>query len=76
MHATREPRCGRMAPPACRGQPHSRTGIAFVAGPAVGPVATGKLSPTDLVPLFRGLAGAGPDPPQPAIRAFALKPPS
>jgi len=57
---------------------HSRTGIAFVAGPAVHTRGdAGWLSPTDLVPLFRGLAGAGPtDPVQPAIRAFALLKPS
>jgi hypothetical protein len=57
---------------------HSRTGIAFVAGPAVHARGdAGELSPTDLVPLFLGLAGAGPaDPVRPAIRAFALKQPS
>ena len=57
---------------------HSRTGIAFVAGPAVQARGdAGELSPTDLVALFRGLADAGPaDPAQPAIRAFALKQPS
>jgi len=57
---------------------HSRTGIAFVAGPAVQARGdAGELSPTDLVPLLRGLAGAGPaDPAQAAIRAFALKQPS
>ncbi len=53
---------------------HSRTGIAFVAGPAVQARGdAGELSPIDLAPLFRGLAGAVPaDPAQPAIRAFAL----
>ena len=56
---------------------HSRTGIALVAGPAIQARGdAGELSPTDLVPLFRGLAGGPVDPVQPAIRAFALKQPS
>ncbi len=63
---------------ATRANLHSRTGIAFVAGPAVQARGdAGELSPTNLVALFRGLADAGPaDPAQPAIRAFALKQPS
>jgi predicted AlkP superfamily phosphohydrolase/phosphomutase len=57
-----------------RANMHSRTGIAFVAGPAVQARGdAGELSPIDLAPLFRGLAGAVPaDSAQPAIRAFAL----
>ncbi len=62
-----------------RANMHSRTGIAFLTGPAFQTRGdAGELSPTDLASLFRSLAGAPPslDPAPAAIRAFALEQPS
>jgi predicted AlkP superfamily phosphohydrolase/phosphomutase len=57
---------------------HSRTGIAFMAGPGMHARGdAGELSPTDLAPLFLCLAGAAsPDSTRPAIRAFGMAQPS
>jgi predicted AlkP superfamily phosphohydrolase/phosphomutase len=54
---------------------HSRTGIAFVAGPSVQARGdAGELSPTDLASLFRSFAGVAPaDCAEAAIHAFALR---